>query len=104
VSSPYAPVTQSAWFLPEGYRCTAYWWAVHRGLPLDLGSLMRLGRQAATEARWAGTEPRQIPEGPYPAVHTWPGWIWAAAEARLRAEPGCGEPDPHGYRGSGDYG
>jgi hypothetical protein len=53
-------------------RVTAYAYAASRGLPCDLDSLLRLGLAAARHARWLGVGEYRVPEGPYPAVHTWP--------------------------------
>ena len=40
--------------LPDGWRVTAYWWSVYRGLPVTLEALRELGSTAAFEAWWAG--------------------------------------------------
>lgn len=85
---PYGPVTSFPWLEP-GWRCTAYYWAVHRGLLTTLEYLTELGRIAAGQARWAGLEPAQVPEGPY-IVHQWPAPVWLAAEARLLPPPPYG--------------
>ena len=75
--------------LPPGYRCTAYWYALHNGLPADLGYLLELGRRAARAASWLGLAPVRVPEGPFPAVNTWEPWLWdlAAAGMPLRSRP-----------------
>ena len=62
--------------LPDGWRVTAYWWSVYRGLPVTLEALRELGSTAAFEAWWAGVPEAKIPEGSWPAVHTWPAEIW----------------------------
>ena len=81
---PYQPVTECP-VLPAGWRCTAYYWATHRGLPVTLSYLQELGAAAAREARWAGLERAAVPEGPFPAVLLWPPGVWAYAEAQLDA-------------------
>ena len=69
--------------LPPGYRCTAYWYALHNGLPADLGYLLELGRRAARAASWLGLAPVRVPEGPFPAVNTWEPWLWDLAAAGI---------------------
>ena len=45
----------------------------------------------------------RIPEGSWPAVHTWPAEIWLAAEERLRDRPhDCPGPSCHPYPAFGD--
>ena len=63
MSSPYGTVSNHP-MCPPGYRVSAYYWAVHRGLPADLGFLFELGRRAARAASWLGIAPVRIPEGP----------------------------------------
>jgi hypothetical protein len=64
--------------LPAGMRCSAFWYAQHRGLPTSLGYLKALGLTAYRMAVWEGLEPWQVPEGPW-IVHMWPERIWDAA-------------------------
>ena len=71
--------------LPPGYRATAYWWACHRGLPVQLGYLQELGLRAARLAWQHGIPAARVPEGPF-WCHTWPAGIWAGAEAQLAAD------------------
>jgi len=77
--------------LPEGVRCTAYWYAQNRGLPVTFGYLLELGLRAARLARWHGIWQSMVREG-YPDnplwVHTWPACIFDEA-AR-----GAGAPCP----------
>jgi hypothetical protein len=72
--------------------------------------LRELGLRAAWLARQHGLAAARIPEGPFPAVHTWPPWVWDAAAASMAGwqppPPYAGaDPEyPHGYREAGDYG
>lgn len=59
-------------------RCSAYWYALHRGLPADLDYLRALGLTAYRMARWEGLEEWKVPEGPW-IVFMWPEHIWDAA-------------------------
>ena len=88
MSSPYGTVSNHP-MCPPGYRVSAYYWAVHRGLPADLGFLFELGRRAARAASWLGIAPVRIPEGPFPQVNLWEPWLWdlAAAGMPLRSPP-----------------
>lgn len=88
--------------LPPGMRCSAWWYAQHRGLPVSMGYLKSLGLTAARMAFWEGLEPWQVPErhpdGVTYLVYQWPERIWDAASAQPQmAEPG------HGYWEAGDY-
>ena len=78
----YGPVT-AAPLLPPGWRCSAYWYATHRGLPVTFSYLLELGRHAARAARWYGIAPAPVAEGIFPAVHTWEPWLWDQAAAEL---------------------
>jgi hypothetical protein len=95
VSNPYGPVNNEP-ACPPGYRVSAYYYAVHRGLPVELAWLQWLGLRAARAALWYGLAPVRIWEGAGPPgtepgfwVHTWPEWIFdtAAAGMPLRSPP-----------------
>jgi hypothetical protein len=62
-------------------RCSAYWYALHRGLPVDLDYLRALGLTAYRMALWEGLEEWKVPEGPF-FVFMWPERIWDAASAQ----------------------
>lgn len=70
--------SEMAGLLPAGMRCSAYWYAQARGLPLDLPYLKALGLTAWRIAAWEGLAEWQVPEGPY-RVHMWPEPVWDAA-------------------------
>lgn len=73
-------------FLPEGYRCTALWYAGRAFLLTgngDLEFLQCLGLRAWTLARWHGVQPwPKIAEGPY-QVWLWPEWVWDVASHQM---------------------
>lgn len=80
---------------------TAFRYATAAGLltgnwPADLDFLQCLGLRAERLARAHRVPYRTVPEGPYPAVHMQPEWIWDLALAQLRedAERYGQEPDP----------
>jgi hypothetical protein len=85
--NPYGPVTALPGqpLLPAGWRCSAFYWAARRGLPVTLSYLLELGLQAARIARWHGLPEARTPEGPY-IVHQWPEWVFEQAAARLAAD------------------
>jgi hypothetical protein len=78
-----------AGLLPAGMRCSCWWYAMHRGLPQDLGYLKALGLIAARMARWEGLEewrvPERHPDGVTYLVCQWPERIWDAASAQPMA-------------------
>jgi len=87
--NPYAPPAgryQSVMpLLPAGWRCSAFYWAAHRGLPVTLSYLQELGLRAARLGRWHGIPEARAPEGPY-IVFLWPEQVWEQAAVRLAAD------------------
>ncbi len=69
---------------PDPPRVSAYWHALHHGLPCDLDWLRETGLRAWRIAAWYGLPPLKTPEGPY-LVHTWPEWLWDLAVADMTA-------------------
>ena len=95
--------------LPAGMRCSAWWYAQHRGLPVSLDYLKALGLTAVRMARWEGLEewrvPERHPDGTVYLVCMWPERIWDAAAqnpAVLPEQVICQPPGP-GYWEAGDY-
>jgi hypothetical protein len=75
-----------AGLLPPFFRCSAFWYAQARGLPVSLDYLKVLGLTAARMAWREGLEPWQVPEGPF-FVYQWPERIWDAASTGLAVQP-----------------
>jgi hypothetical protein len=92
--APYGLVNNRL-LLPPGWRCTAYYYAAHSGLPVTYSYLLELGLRAARAARWLGLRQATVREGPF-RVHTWPEWVWvrAAASLAIPARP-AGPPPLH---------
>lgn len=70
-----------AGLLPSGMRCSAFWYARARGLPVSLDYLRALGLTAYRMAIWEGLETWRVPEGPF-LVYQWPERIWDAASVQ----------------------
>lgn len=75
--------------LPPGMRCSGWWYATARGLPVSLDYLKSLGLTASRMATWEGLERWQVPErhpdGVTYQVFMWPERIWDAASAQPMA-------------------
>ena len=94
-----------AGLLPPSMRCSAYWYAQNRGLPVSIGYLKSLGLIAARMAYREGLAPWQVPEGPY-LVHQWPEHIWDAASVQPQvreAEFWCCQPPPEDTQAYDDW-
>jgi hypothetical protein len=79
-----AALTQAP-LLPPGWRCTAYYYTQHRGMPVTLSYLQELGLRAARIAWWHGIPEAKAWEG-FWWCHTWPEWVWQQAAVRLAAD------------------
>jgi len=80
--------------IEPGMRCTAYYYATQRGLPVTMCYLLELGLRGARAARWLGIPQATLREG-FLVVNAWPEQAWHEAAASIARDPAPRHAHPH---------